>query len=124
MLLVPFLFCPLTVRISPFRQVLGQPGFELWAKPDLLLPCGQAGHAPLCRGPGAGRGWAESVSAADCPGQPLPQRERAYLYLQVRGLSRRGGSSWDPPVVPLVSELLRKQTAFILAQKSGFIRLI
>lgn len=40
-LLVPFFVCMLTVRIStPLRKVLGQPGFELWAKSDLLLPCG------------------------------------------------------------------------------------
>lgn len=96
MLLVPFLFCPLTVRMfSPFRQVFGQPGFELRAKPDLLLPCGQTGHTPLRRGPGAGRGWDESVGATHCSGQSLPQRERNDLHLQVRGLSRRGGSSWD-----------------------------
>lgn len=78
------ILCPLTVRISShFRQVLGQPSFELWSEPDLLLPCGQTRHTPFCRGPGAGRGWAESVSASHCPGQLLPQWEPTDLHLQV-----------------------------------------
>lgn len=52
-------------------KVLGQAGVELWSEPLLLLSSGQARYSALCRRPGAGGSWPESVCAPDCSGQFL-----------------------------------------------------